>query len=338
MSSTQTQIQDIYNPSVFSGAEQEAQIEKNAFINSGVMVEDPRLTQMASVGGNIGQLPFFKPLGSDEPNYSSDLTGDNVETHSITSSQMNYRVAHQNQSWSVMDLATDLALNDPVSAITNRIGAYWATSNEMRLIQSAVGILSNNIANNEGDMLFSVASSSEDAVQDDERVSHDAILDALQTAGDHQDGFGAIAMHSAVYNRLRKQQLIDFVRDADNNTLFKQYGDLRVIVDDSLPAIKNNDQRFTYTTILFGNGSVVSGSGRVSFPSELDRNPGRGNGGGQTNLYSRRADIIHPLGFNFTGSQVTGRSASFAELAVAENWERVWDRKNVPLAFLQTNG
>ena len=96
--------------------------------------------------------------------------------------------------------------------------------------------------------------------------------------------------------------------------------------------------RVTYTTVIFGNGAVVSGMGRTSNPSELDRAPEKGNGGGQSDLYSRRADIIHPLGFEFTSSSVAGQSATLAELATAANWSRVWERKNVPLCFLQTNG
>jgi hypothetical protein len=55
-------------------------------------------------------------------------------------------------------------------------------------------------------------------------------------------------------------------------------------------------------------------------------------------LYSRRADIVHPLGFEFTSASVAGQSATLAELATAANWNRVWERKNVPLCFLQTNG
>jgi len=333
----QVTLSDVYNPLVFSGAEQEAQVEKNAFLMSGVMVEDPRLTAMASTGGNIGELPFFKPLGTEEPNYSNDVTGDSSTPSKITSALMKYRLASQNKSWSTMDLAGDLALQDPVAAITNRIGSYWATANEKRLIQSAVGILADNVANDDGDMLFSIASDAAGAVTDAELVSNDAILDAQQTAGDHQDGFGAIAMHSVVYNRLRKQQLISFIRDADNNTLFQTYGNLRVVVDDSLPAVAGSE-RVTYTTVLFGNGAIVSGSGRVAVPSELDRDPEKGNGGGQSTLYSRRADIIHPLGFEFTSASIAGQSASLAELATASNWSRVWERKNVPMAFLQTNG
>ena len=73
----------------------------------------------------------------------------------------------------------------------------------------------------------------------------------------------------------------------------------------------------------------------VNTPSELDRKPENGNGGGESLIYSRRADIIHPLGFEFTSSSVAGESANLAELATAANWNRVWERKNVPLAFLQ---
>ena len=331
------QIADIYNPLVFSGAEQEAQLELNAFLASGVMVVDPRLTAMASVGGNIGELPFFKPLGTEEPNYSDDVTGNTSTPNKITSGIMKYRLASQNQSWSTMDLAVDLALQDPVQAITSRVGQYWATSLERRLIQSTMGILNDNVANDAGDMVVDIATDAAGAPTAAELVSNDAILDAQQTAGDHQAGFSAIAMHSVVYNRLRKQQLIDFIRDADNNTLFQMYGNLRVIVDDSLSAVAGVN-RVTYTTVIFGNGAVVSGMGRTANPSELDRSPEKGNGGGQSDLYSRRADIVQPLGFEFTSASVAGQSATLAELATAANWSRVWERKNVPICFLQTNG
>ena len=333
----EVRIADIYNPLVFSAADQEAQIELNAFMSSGVMVEDPRITAMASVGGNIGELPFFKPLGTEEPNYSNDVTGDSSTAKKITNAVMKYRLASQNQSWSTMDIAADLALDNPALAITNRVGAYWATALERRLIQSTMGILNDNVANDASDMVVNIATDAAGTITAAELVSNDAILDAQQTAGDHQAGFSAIAMHSVVYSRLRKQQLITFIRDADNNTLFSMYGNLRVIVDDSLSAVAGTN-RVTYTTVIFGNGAVVSGMGRTKVPSELDRDPEKGNGGGQETLYSRRADIIHPLGFEFSSASVAGQSATLAELSTAANWSRVWERKNVPLCFLQTNG
>lgn len=331
------QIANIYNPLTFARREQEKQIELNAFLASGILVADPRVSQQASVGGNTGELPFFKPLGTDEPNYSDDVPANTSTPKNVTSAKMVWRLASQNQSWSTMDLARELALEDPVAAITGRQGAYWATTNERRLIQSAVGVLADNVANDASDMLVTVALDTVGPILAAEKISADVIIDAEQTAGDHQGGFTAIAMHSVPYSNLRKQQLIDFVRDADNNTMFATYGGKRVVVDDSLPAVAGTN-RVTYTTILFGAGAWVDGEGRVQTPSEMEREAAAGNGGGQDTIHSRRSDIIHPLGFSFTSASVAGQSATLAELATATNWNRVWERKNVPMAFLQTNG
>ena len=50
------QIADVYNPLTFARREQEAQIELNAFIASGILVQDPLISGQASQGGNIGEL------------------------------------------------------------------------------------------------------------------------------------------------------------------------------------------------------------------------------------------------------------------------------------------
>ena len=331
------QIADIYNPLTFSRREQEKQIELNAFLSSGIMVTDPRVTEQASVGGNKGELPFFKPLGTDEPNYSDDVPGNVSTPKKVTGAKMDWRLASQNQSWSTMDLARELALIDPVGAITDRQGAYWATTNERRLIQSSLGILADNVANDASDMVVTVATDAVLPVLAAEKITADLIIDARQTAGDHKGGFAAIAMHSVVHATLEKQQLITDIRDADNNTLFQVYNGMRIVMDDSLPAVMGVN-RITYTSVLFGAGAWIMGEGRTQTPSEMDRTPAAGNGGGQDTLFSRRADIIHPLGFSFLSASVAGQSATLAELADDANWDRVWERKNVPLAFIQTNG
>jgi hypothetical protein len=330
------QLSDVYNPLTFARREQEKQEELNAFLASGIMVVDPRLSAQASAGGNIGDLPFFKPLGTDEPNYSTDNAGSSSTPLNVTSSNSKWRLAGQNQSWSTMDLARDLALEDPVGAITGRIGKYWATTNERRLIQSAIGILANNVAADSSDMLYTIALDTVGPIDPAEQISAEAIIIAEQTAGDHQGMFGVIAMHSVPYHNLRTQGLIEFIRDADNNTLFTTFGGKRIVLDDSLPAVAGSN-RVTYTTIIFGEGAVTSGEGRVLVPSEIDRTAAAGDGGGQDTIFSRRSDIIHPLGFSFLSASVAGQSATLAELATAANWDRTWARKQIPIAFLQTN-
>jgi len=331
------QIADVYNPLTFSQFEQESQVELNRFLASGVAVNNPQINAMAATGGNIGELPFYKPLGTAEPNYSTDNPAVNSTPQNVTDDKMVFRLASQNQSWSTMDLAVELALEDPTMAITDRIGAYWATNNERRVIQSLMGVLADNVANDSGDMVNNIATDDAGAPTAAELISADAIIDTVQTMGDHGEDLGVIAMHSVPYRNLQKQNLIDFIPNARGEVNIPTYQGKMVVVDDSLPAVAGVN-RVTYTSILFTRGAMANGFAPTKTPSELDREPSAGNGGGEEILYSRRADIFHPLGFTFTSSSVAGQSATQAELALAVNWDRVWERKNTGIAFLQTNG
>ena len=330
------QIADIYNPLTFSRREQEAQIELNKFITSSVMVNDGSIQSQISQGGNIGEITNFAPLGTPEPNYSNDTPGDTSTPNKVGSQKMSFRLASQNQSWSTMDLSRELALQDPVGAITGRVGQYWATTNERRLIRSCLGVLADNVANDGSDMLVTSATDTTGPVLDAERINADIVLDAKQTMGDHAGKLSAIAMHSVQFTRLQKQNLIEFVPNARGEVVIPTYLGYTVIVDDSMPAVAGTN-RITYTCVLFGAGSVASASGRVNVPSEMYRKPDAGNGGGEEVIHSRRSDLIHPLGFSFTSTSVAGQSASLSELQAAANWDRVWERKSVPLAFIQVN-
>lgn len=330
------QLADVYNPLTFARREQEAQLELNKFINSGVMVSDARLQEQIGAGGNIGELTEFNPLGTPEPNYSNDNPNDKSTPNKIDSKKQQFRLTNQNQSWSTMDLTRELALQDPVGAITSKVGQYWATINERRLINSMLGILADNVANDGGDMVINVATDSADPITDAERISADVVLSAKQTMGDHAGALSAIAMHSAIYTRLQRQNLIVYIPDARGETNIPTYLGYTVLFDDSLPAVAGTN-RITYTCILFGAGAVGMANGKVMTPSELKRDPDAGNGGGQDTMFSRRSDLIHPLGFSFNSSSVAGQSATLAELATAGNWDRSWDRKHVPVAYLQVN-
>ena len=330
------QIADIYNPLTFNPAVQEKQEELNRFIQSGVMVRDARLDAQATVGGNIGEMPYGKPLGTAEPNYSSDVAATTSTPLNTTSSSMKWRLAAQNQSWSTMDLARELALEDPVGWITGRIAQYWATNNEKRLIQSAMGVLADNVAADSGDMVINIATDAVGAPAPAETISGDAVIDTLGTLGDSDGAIAVIAVHSVVRDSLRKQDLITFIRNSQGVLVGEAYLGKTLIVDDSLPAVAGAN-RVTYTSILFGLGAFGNGEGVVNVPSESIRVPGAGNGGGEEVLHSRRSDIIQPTGMDFLSGSVAGQSATQAELALAANWNREFARKQIPLAFLQTN-
>ena len=141
------------------------------------------------------------------------------------------------------------------------------------------------------------------------------------------------------YANLQKLNLITFLPLSEQEPKFPHYLGYRVVVDDSLAPRAGTTSGFVYTSILFGADSIGYGAGSPPKPSELFRSPAAGNGGGQDIIFSRATEIIHPFGFQFTSASVAGQSATYAELATAANWTRVYaNRKNIPLAFLQTNG
>lgn len=338
------QLTDIYNPLVFNPAVQEAATELNAFIASGVAVIDDQVTQLANGPGNIGDLPFYLGLGNpqadgtNEPNYSSDDPAQTSTPQKISSAKMIWRKCMANNSWSTMDLSRELALQDPMAAIVNRIGQYWATYSQLRLIQSALGVLADNDANDNDDMIYSVATDDAAAVGAAEKISSDAVIAAKSTMGDAANALSVIAMHSVLYSELQRQEVIQYEKAAGTNIMFPTYLGYRIVVDDSMPAVAGSN-RITYTSILFGAGAFAMGNGTPPVPSELDRKPDTGNGGGQDIIHSRITQIVHPIGFEFLSSAIGEDSPSLAELAEAAQWNRVYaSRKNIPMAFLQTNG
>lgn len=332
------QLADIYQPVPFNAGVQEVATELNAFIQSGVMVNDDRIAQMANVGGMIGDIPFYNTLGTPEANYTTDNPASNSTPQKIGSGKQLYHKAAQHQSWSTMDLARELALQDPVGAITSSIGHYWAVMDQRRLIQSSLGVLADNIANDAGDMVYSVATDAAGAITDAERISADVVIEGAATMGDAKRNLAVIAVHSVVKKQMEKQQLISAIRDADNNIEFEVYlGKYRVIVDDEMPAIAGAN-RITYTSILFATGAIAYGEGSPMVASELERVASSGDGGGQDIIHSRKTNIILPYGTSFIAASVAGQSPTQTELAIAGNWDRVHARKNVNIAFIQTNG
>jgi hypothetical protein len=330
------QIQDIYNPLTFGRRAQERQVALNRFLASGVVFRDERIAAQIAQGGNIGEVTYFNPLSTGEPNYSTDNPATLSTPANIASKKERFRTAPRNKSWSTMDLARELALQDPLGAITGRVGAYWATDDERRIIQSALGIMADNKANDAGDMVVNIATDDAGAVTDDERISADSVITTMQTLGDHKDSLAVIAMHSAVHTRLMRQNLIDYVPPSGSNIGFETYLGKRIIVDDSLPAVAGAN-RITYTCILFGGSVIGTADGQVLHPSATERVEAAGNGGGQDIIYSRVNNVFHFNGFDFTSASVAGQSATYAELATAANWDRKVSRKNVPMAFLQVN-
>lgn len=314
----------------------------NAFAAAGVMVRDAAVDAMASEQGYLHNLPSWTRVANDEPNASSDAPGDVAVPKKIGTESEIARKLMRNQGWSAADLTTALVAQDPLKVMAGMIGEYWAGVNQTTLIKICLGILADNVANDAGDMVYDIANDDalvDGAVPEENLFNVNAMIRAAQTMGDHKSKLRVLAVHSAVHARM--QELGALVDNFDPETgilLYQTFQGKRVVVDDDMPAVAGSN-RITYTSILFGAGAFAHGFGSPKTPTAVEREEAQGNGEGIETLWNRRHEIIHPRGFAVAGTQVSSVvTPTYSTLASAAAWNRIYDRKIIPLAFIQTNG
>jgi len=339
-------LSDVIIPAVYLSYTAVDSPELTAFFQSGAAVRNPALDQAFGNGGNIAVLPFWQDLDSTiEPNYSTDNPADVAVPNKVVAGTMITRIAQMNQGYSAADLVAELAGSNPMQRIRNRFGTYWMRQWQRRIIAATRGILADNIANDAADMVNTIALETTVGVTAANLFSRQAFTGAAFTLGDHFGELVAIAVHSIVYKRMVDNDDIAFERPAgtDPNVPIMQgavpyFLGKRVIIDDNMPVVAGTTSGFKYISALFGAGAIGYGEGSPLIPVEIYRRPDEGNGGGVEQLWERKSWIIHPFGYQFTSASVAGQSPTLAEMALAANWDRVVVRKNVPLAFLVTNG
>lgn len=298
---------------------------------SGIMVNDPRLNVLATQGGNTVNMPFYQDL-SGASEVLSDSTS--LSVNKITTAKDVARLHARGKAWGVNDLAAALSGSDPLMAIGDLVANYWVRDREATLISSLSGVFADNIANDAGDMVNDVAIEDGTTATDANLFSGDAFIDAEQTFGDVLGSIAGIAVHPVVYAKMRKLGLIDFLPDQNAPAQIPFYMGKRVIVSRNCPRVAGTTSGYKYTTYLFGNGSVAMGDGGAPVPTETDRD----SLAGSDILITRNHFLMHALGVAWTDASVAGQFPTNAECALAANWNRVYERENVRIAALITNG
>lgn len=333
-----TRISDVIVPEVYESYTAVDSPEKTAFFTSGVIVRNSMLDMKASDGGETVNIPFWKDLDSSiEENLSSSDPAVVATAQKITTAKQIARKANLNQWYSNADLASQLAGADANQHVRNRFGTYWMRRFQKKLIAITNGILADNVANDSSDMVVNVASESIAGQTPATKWSRANFTSAVFTMGDNAEEIQALGVHSAIYKQMVDADDIDFIPDSQGSLTIPTFMGKRVIVDDGMTVTAGTTDGFKYTTVLFGNGAIGYGETMADTPVELDREGRQGNGGGVDYLGERKVWMIHPFGFQTTGTPTAEGGFSNAELALATTWDRVVDRKSVPLAYLVTN-
>ena len=343
-----TKIADVVVPEIYTPYKQLVTEQKSALIQSGVVARDESIDALLNGGGLTFNTPSWKDLDNDEENTSTDNEASfSVPKKIGTVTEISVRL-NRNQSWSAMDLAADLAGSKPMAAIGNRVGYYWTRRLQAMFIATMQGVFADNAAaptageHVQNDLTNNISGAAYSAGVTD--FSAEAFIDTAVTMGDSAEALGMCFMHSIVYARAQKNNLIDFIPDANGVVNIPTFLGRRVVVDDGLPNPAGSGAAQTaagiYHTWLFGGGAVRYGVGTPETPFETDRLPSAGDGGGQEVMYDRVQWCLHPVGHAYVGTPPNGgptNAATTNNLAAATSWQRVFtERKQIKIARLIT--
>lgn len=305
-----TKISDIIVPEVFNPYVVQRTAELSKLVQSGIIVPDPELDKLATSGGKLINMPYFKDLDGDDEVLSDDSA---LTVNSIKSGKDVAALLMRGKAWGVNDLAKALSGADPMKAIGDLVAGYWARMKQKTLIATLKGVFA---ATSMAANVYDISALEGDAA----KISGKEFIVAKNKLGDNSEKLTAVAMHSATFTALEQQNLIQYLPNSEGVVEFPTYMGKRVIVDDGCPV-----ETDVYTTYLFGQGAIGEGNGQAPVPTETDRD----SLAGEDILINRQHFILHPRGVKFTNASVTGDSPSNTELATKENWERVYDPKQI---------
>jgi len=315
MSVTKTIIDDVIVPEVFNPYVIQRTAELSAFYQSGIIARNKQLDALAASGGKLINMPFWEDLDGDDE-VLSDTEALTVDK--ITAGQDVAALLARGKAWSVNDLAKALSGDDPMRAIGDLVAEYWARRFQAVLLNTLAGVFGNDatlMKNNQHDISSETGDSGKDAV-----ISGKTAIDAIYKLGDSANKLTGFGMHSATVAKLAKDDLIEYIKPSEGEPEVPTFLGKRVVVDDGMPVADG-----VYTTYIFGSGAFGWGEGGAPVPTETVRD----SLAGDDILINRRHFILHPRGVAFKNSSVTGATPSNIDLAKYQNWERVYENKNV---------
>ena len=343
-----TQVVDVVVPEIFTPYVQQLTEQKARLVQSGALARDALLDSLLGGGGLTFNVPSFRDLDNDADNVSTDDVADIIAANFgagtpvtrldstplkiETDQEIAVRLS-RNNSWSSADLAAALAGEDPLDAIASRVAFYWTRRLQAVFIATWNGVIADNVANDGGDYQNDISGGG--FIDGVTNFSAEAFLDAAVTMGDSMEDLTLTMVHSIVFNRMQKNNLIDFIPDARGEIQIPTFLGREVVVDDGLPNAAG-----VFDSWLFGSGATRLGVNTPKVATEVDREPQAGNGGGQEILFSRVEWTQHPMGHAYTGTSPNGgpgNGTGVNDLQNAGSWNRVFpERKQVKFARLVT--
>lgn len=304
----------------FSATASQAMVEKSTYRAAGLITANPELSARAAGKSLVTSVPFWNPLAQTESKVPSDVKSQRGETGNIAQGELKARTNIRANGWSVMDLTSIVMGDDPMTAIANRVGEYWAIDEKRMVISILKGIKGAAGAQ------MTVGDGTTD-------LDTDLLIDAAETLGDNHENLGVLVVHKKVHSILQKKEK-GFVPASQTNIGFDTYNGYKLVVDSGIAPVEG-----VYTSVLLAPGFFQYGEAAIDNAVSVARDEFAGNFGGETSLINRKKFLFAPAGMDFDPEPdaIAGIAPTNAELATAANWRLAFERENIPLAFIETS-
>jgi hypothetical protein len=308
-----------FDPEVYqSFVDQEPTFSDN-IVASGILASDPSMASTLDNGGTVGTTRFYNPL---DPQNDAPLVRDGVNNNTPVTTEggkQSYIRIDRMKAWKALQLTRELTGADPMAAVARTTGAYWRMYNQSLLLGAA-------------DAVLALTGLADHVTAATSGVTAGLVIDAQQKAlGMFANKFGLYIMHSKVFAAYQKLGLIDYNKYVVTNVLEREVtlptiNGLVVIVNDR-GTVKTVETATTYHSYLFGQGSILTATPKVTTPDYTDYDPALG--GGTDVLYNNRSLILHPNGVSFLADKIAGETPTDAEFEASANWELRFKHQNV---------
>lgn len=318
----------------------EPDLMSTALLHSGAMVEDSYINSLIQNGSDLYTIPFYGLLdySADPVNYDgrTDITVGDISGGSQTGV-----VYGRAKAWGARQFVQDFTAANPMQAMAARARKWW----EVKRQNLMLGMVDAGLSNTK------MASH----VLTKDALTETTVDDACEEIfGDNANQISLAIMHSAVAQFYKDKERVEYLKYTDPNGLTRelniyQINGITTIVYNGVPttdpvAASGSGQTATpakpatYTTYLFGAGSLRHGDAPVTNPFEFGRDPLKN--GGEDYFVNRLRETIHPDGFSFAKPK-TGYtdSPTDAQLKATANWAPAYsDVDAIPIAKLITPG
>ncbi len=326
-----TTISDLWTPDIWIPGVAEKAKTFPSLLNSGVVINTPKIDEIASGAGIAANMPFLKDVTDDDDEIQVENTA--PTDGEITAGNQIAPILNRVKSYNATALAAQVsgASPDPVSEVLNQLAAGRMKRRQKTFIAVLRGAFGGGI--NTKDSASELTSLRIEAFDEsgldatsDQRMSAELFIAGTALLGELEDELerGAILTHPNIYARLQIIDKESFKDGVESGLPFKitTYRGIPIFKSNSLVRAGTTNG-YVYETYILGSGTVGFGakpqSSRVGDVAHLvlDETQIAAN---NVRVFDRNRYVFHLNGMKWVGTP-NGQSATDAELATISNWD-----------------